>query len=318
MSGALGAWLLDEARAVGFDDAALVRADLGTPGAARVRAAAEGGALAALPWLQESVPVRADVTQLCPDAKTVLVVAVGYYAGDHDEHDDGEGARVSRYAWGGDYHMWVRKRLRKLRKRLLQRAPEGARVDVFCDVDAVLERSWAAAAGLGFVGKSALFIHRELGTWTFLGGLVTDVDLDAAAPAPLTDLCADCTLCLDACPTEAFRAPGVVDVARCLTTWTVERPHDDDGGLLAGEGWAFGCDVCQEVCPWNHTAPRTTRERFQPRAGHVRLEPTAGAPADLDGTPLARAGADGLERSARRALASAGAAAGEPDVAGER
>lgn len=302
----LGRWLLDEARELGFEDAALVRADLGTPRADDLRRAATEGHLRALPWLHDSVADREDITRHYPNAKAVLVVVQNYFAGHHEERasakDLESGAKVSRYAWGGDYHNSMRKRLRKLRTRLLQRAGEGAHVAVFNDLDPVLERAWAEAAGLGFIGKSNLFIHRRFGTWTFLGGLVTDVELDETRdPLPPHHLCGTCTRCLDACPTQAFVGPGVLDVARCLTTWNIERPLDDGAALLDGQGWVAGCDVCQEVCPWNRFERVSDDARYQPREGHVVIRPDA-VPDDLRGTPLARPGQKGLERSARRAL----------------
>lgn len=302
----IGPWLLEEARAIGFDDAALVRADMGTPGAEALLRAKEAGRLRALPWLEDTALERADIRRPFPRAATLLVVVQNYFTGHHEEHLPPEvlarSAKVSRYAWGGDYHNSMRKRLRKLRVRLLERLGEGAHVAIFNDTGPVLERSWAEAAGLGFVGKSNLFIHRRMGTWTFLGGLVTDVLLDESRdPLPPRDLCGRCTRCLDACPTGALTEPFALDIARCLTTWNIERPFDDDGGLVDGSGWAAGCDICQEVCPWNRFATRTEDPRYQAREGHVVLDPER-LPAELNGTPLARPGREGLERSARRAL----------------
>lgn len=300
----LASWILDEARRCGFDDAAMVRADLGTPRAAEVRELAAAGRFDALPWLRDSVPDRVDLSQAYPGARTVVVVLQRYFTGHHEDHASGtelrHGAKVSRYAWGGDYHGLMRKRLRKLRKRLLQEVSPAPEVWIFNDQDAVLERAWAEAAGLGFVGKSGLLISRAHGTWTFLGGLITDLDLCAPAPLPPHDLCGSCTRCLDACPTGAIVAPGQVDVAACLTTWNIE--HTEGGEeLLAGRGWAAGCDVCQEVCPWNRFAEPTAEPRYQPRVGHVVLTPGA-LPSDLEGTPLARPGPEGLARAVTLAL----------------
>lgn len=303
----LGEWLLAESRALGFDDGALVRADRGTPGAEALRAAAEQGRLGPLDWLRESVAVRADVQARYPGARTALVVVQTYFTGDHEEHASPEeltrGAKVSRYAWGGDYHKSMRRRLRKLRKRLLAEGGEDASVWIFNDVDPVLERAWAEAAGLGFIGKNAMFIHRRMGTWTFLGGLLTTLDLGAPDPAPPHRFCGSCTACLDACPTGALTEPGILDIARCLTTWNIEAPLAPEAAAkeLVGHGWAAGCDVCQEVCPWNRFERRSVDERFQPRPGHVVLEPGR-LPDDLEGTPLARPRKEGLEASVARAL----------------
>jgi epoxyqueuosine reductase len=297
----LGAWLLEEARGLGFDDAALVRADRGTPGGDALRRAAEAGRLGPLDWLVQSVEARADMGSRYPDARTVLVVVQNYYAGEHHDDDD-DAPKVSRYAWGRDYHNIMRRKLRKLRKRLLERSgsDDPRAVAVFNDADPVLERAWAEAAGLGFIGKSSLFIHRGLGTWTFLGGLVCKLELGAPEPQAPARFCGSCTACLDACPTDAFTGPGELDVARCMTTWTVERPDDDAGdALVAGSGWGVGCDICQEVCPWNRFQRVTDDGRFSPKPGHAALREGA-LPEDLAGTPLARVGAEGLAHNARR------------------
>jgi epoxyqueuosine reductase len=166
----------------------------------------------------------------------------------------------------------------------------------------VWERAWAEAAGLGFVGKSAMFIHRRRGTWTFLGGLVTDLELLPTGVAVEPSRCGTCTRCIDACPTQAITAPGQVDARRCLTTWNVERPlHPDaDHADLLGHGWAVGCDVCQEVCPWNRFQVLSPELRFSPRAGHVVVT-SESLPEDVQGTALARPGPVGVLLSVERA-----------------
>jgi epoxyqueuosine reductase len=299
------------AKALGFDDAAVVPADTALPDAEHVKDAVKEGRHGPLAWMAETLDQRVDLRVRLPWAKSVVVVVQSYYAGAHAEHvaELHGAAKVARYAWGHDYHNLLRRRLRKLRKTILDAAPPDAKCAPFLDVDAVLERAWAQAAGLGFIGKSAMFIHRELGTWTFLGGLATDVDLGPATRAPLaqqfTDLCGSCTACMDACPTHAITAPRTVDARRCLTTWNVEHADDARGDApeLVGHGWAVGCDVCQEACPWNRFAQHTTEPRLLPLAGHVAFAPDS-APTDVQGSPLARPGVDALPRLAARALTS--------------
>ena len=303
----LGAWLVDKARAEGFDDAGVVRIEGPPKDAPALQAAVASGRLLPFDWMARTLDQRMDVRVRMPSARSLLVVVQNYFTGDFEEHaatlDEGARARVariSRYAWGHDYHNVIRRRLRRLRTLLLEQAG-GGRVAPFNDVDAVFERAWAHAAGLGFIGKSAMFIHPKLGTWTFLGGLITDLDLCGdVAPKPLqTDLCGTCTACLDACPTQAITAPFVVDARRCLVTWNVEEATDPRGDALsAGSGWAVGCDVCQEVCPWNKFEQKTQEPRFQAR--HVFLDPHA-PPTDIEGTALARPGQDSLVHLAQRA-----------------
>ena len=296
---ALGRWLLDECAAMGFDDAGLAPVDGPIADAARLDEAAASGRMEPFPWWGETLDQRRDVRVRVHGAKTVLVVVQSYFAGHHDAAPSA--AKVARYAWGADYHNVQRRKLRKLRARLLTKAATPARVAPFGDVDAVADRAWAKAAGLGFVGKSGMFVSRKLGTWTFLGGLITDLDLHAPSRPPPTDLCGTCTACLDACPTQAIVAPGAVDARRCLTTWSVEEPRDARGEAFRGHGWAVGCDVCQEVCPWNRFERTTTEPKLLPRAGHTAIA-RGDVVDDVAGTPLARPGKDALPLLVERAL----------------
>ncbi|MBI1946726.1 MAG: tRNA epoxyqueuosine(34) reductase QueG [Deltaproteobacteria bacterium] len=306
MGAPLGAWLVARARAEGFDDAEVVPASTQLDDAPRLVEAVGAGRLAPFPWMAETLEQRTDLRRRLPWAVSVLVVVQSYFAGHHADLLDAAAlagkAKVSRYAWGGDYHGFLRRRLRRLRRALLDEAG-GGRCAPFLDVDAVCERAWAKAAGLGFVGKSGMLIHRGLGTWTFLGGLATDVNLGPCPRLPVADACGSCTACLDACPTQAITAPHVVDARRCLVTWNIEEAEDARGDApgMTGHGWAAGCDVCQEVCPWNRFAKRTTEARLHPRAGHVAFG-VDDAPTDVEGTPLARPGVEALPRLAARAL----------------
>lgn len=311
---ALGGWLKQRALAEGFDDAEVVPADTRIDDAPRLLEAVQAGRLDPFPWMATTLDQRLDLRRRLPWAVSVLVVVQSYFTGNHADYLADAAlagkARVSRYAWGSDYHGFLRRRLRRLRRALLEQAG-GGRCAPFLDVDAVLERAWAKVAGLGFIGKSGLLIHRGLGTWTLLGGLATDVDLGPCARPAVPDACGTCTACLDACPTNAITAPNVVDARRCLVTWNIEEAGDarGDAAELTGHGWAAGCDVCQEVCPWNRFAKRTAEERFLPRPGHVAFG-AGDAPRDVEGTPLARPGAEVLSRLAARALRARGSSEG--------
>ena len=258
-------------------------------------------------WMADSASRRVDVQESLPGARSVVVVAVSYYRPEPPEAPEAE-LRTARYAQGVDYHRWVRRRLRKLRLTLLELFP-GARVYPTVDTSPVLERAWAERAGVAWIGKSTMAIHPRLGTYTFLGTLITDAKLETSSPLP--DRCGSCTACLDACPTDAFPEPGVLDARKCISYWTLETREK----LLPADapelhGWVAGCDVCQEVCPWNKFALPSTEPRTEPRPGlrhpdsEVFAQPSGHEALTelIAGTALQRTGAEALRRNAARAL----------------
>ena len=206
---------------------------------------------------------------------------------------------IARYARGRDYHNVVLKPVRKLAAWLRER---GATVYAEVDAGAVMEKAWAQEAGLGWIGKNGCLIHERFGSWLLLGALVTDAELEADAPHP--DRCGDCALCLPACPTEAIREPRYVDSARCIAYHTIEHrePIPDEIARRAG-GRLFGCDACQDVCPWNRRAAPGTLVQLRPRTASLRVDDVLSltheqARQRFEGTPLLRAGRDGLVRTA--------------------
>jgi epoxyqueuosine reductase len=222
-----------------------------------------------------------------------------------DAPNPGHG-RVSCYAWGTqDYHTVLRDRLRALADVLHDIAPE-CRTRAVVDTAPLLERDAARRAGLGWFGKNTMLINKHVGSWFFLGAVLTDVLLEPDAPHE-TAHCGTCTRCLDACPTDAFVAPYVLDARKCISYLTIElrgRPIPEE--LRTGlDNWLFGCDVCQDVCPWNRKAPLSNDPAFQPRAD---LHPAECATfinlTDADfkerfgDTPLARPGRAGMARNA--------------------
>jgi epoxyqueuosine reductase len=202
-----------------------------------------------------------------PEVRSLVVVAMNYRTADPPAAVGPGQGRVARYAWGmADYHDVLRERLRRLARFLHERAP-GCRTRIAVDTAPLLERDFARRAGLGWFGKNTLLINKRQGSWLFLGALLTDVALAPDAPHESAH-CGTCTRCLEACPTDAFPAPYVLDAAKCISYLTIElRDQPIPDSLREGVGeWLFGCDVCQEVCPWNRKAPVSAEDRFQPRA----------------------------------------------------
>jgi epoxyqueuosine reductase len=279
---------------------------------------------------------RLDVDGILVGARSVVCLGVRYARA--DEASDGPIARsVARYARGRDYHRFVKKRLHRL-ARFVESLGDGVRARALCDIEPVLERAWAARSGLGFVGKNGLVITPGQGSYQLLGEVVTTL---ALAPGErMTERCGSCTRCLDACPTAAFVAPFVLDPRRCISYLTIEAKGLPPGDLRAGVGeHLFGCDVCQEVCPFNAGASvaiagdaaspfaPSAAMRERSLAGLVALDPAAWDAATL-GTPLRRTKHEGVARNAvivawnrldadagdRDALAVLAAAEGHPSA----
>jgi len=207
---------------------------------------------------------RASIDRVLPGARSVVCVALCYEPGRDAAHDARLG-RIARYAAGEDYHRVMRDRLGELGAFIQLELP-GARTLSYSDTGAILERDWAQRAGLGWIGKNTCALSPSLGSYFLLGEIVVDRSLAASAPF-LADHCGTCTRCIDACPTGAIVAPHRLDARRCISYLTIELrgPIPRELRPLVGD-WIFGCDVCQEVCPWNRFAPPAREARLQARA----------------------------------------------------
>ena len=267
------------ARALGFDRVGIAEAGP-TPGGERLRAWSERGYAGEMGFVTRRLPERLDPRRVLPGARSVIATALALpapAAGGSEGDDsagapDGPRARVARYARGDDYHAVLRDRLGALGAALEPLAGAPVAWRAYADTGPVQERAWAAQAGLGWIGKNACLLDRELGSHLLLGVVLTDLAL--APDAPQDDHCGACRACLDACPTGAFPAPGVLDATRCLSYATIEQRSGLPDALRPALGdWVFGCDVCQDVCPWNRRPdadarpdPLGLRARLAPRA----------------------------------------------------
>jgi len=267
----------------------------------------------AMDWLADNPDVRRDVDHpgILDGARSVIVCALSYHRA--ASAPPLPGARIARYAEGQDYHNFFRKRLRKLAAWI--RREFGAEARPMVDTAPVLERAWARRAGVGFVGKNGCIIAPGLGSFLLLGEVVTTLDLVPDPPAE--PRCGACTLCLDACPTAAFPKPWVLDARRCIAYLTIEQPDPIPEALRPALGdRLFGCDHCQDVCPFNRTAPPPAgahspfvdqgRWHGLTVADLVSLDAETFA-ARTEGSPLARPGRAGLARNAAIVLGNTGA-----------
>ena len=257
----------------------------------------QAGHAGSMGYLERRLEERLDPARVLPGARAAICVALNYYQG---EPADPSWRPVARYAWGRDYHEVIGPRLERLAAHLAEAA--GARSRGYVDTGPLLERDLAARAGLGWVGKNTMLLHPELGSWFFIGVLLTTADL--AMDAPLPDRCGTCRACLDACPTEAFVAPYVLDSRRCISYLTIEHRGEIDPALQPGlAGWQFGCDVCQTVCPWNRKAPESRHRDFLPEHAYPGADAVARMAdeevrAVFRGSAMLRAKPAGLRRNA--------------------
>ncbi len=308
---ALGDAVRVRALELGFDRVAIGPAGPPEHGAAFERWLAAGYA-GTMDYLERGRAERLDPERLLPGCRAVIAVALSYALDGDDPGWDG----VARYARGHDYHELMRPRLAALAEFVRAAAGPDVRCRAAVDTSAVLERDLAARAGLGWIGKNTNLLAAGLGSYFFIGIVLTTAELEPDGRAP--DRCGTCTACLDACPTRAFVSPYVLDARRCISYLTIEHRGDISEELRAGIGeWVFGCDVCQEVCPWNRKAEPAREPALAPAAPFGRLA----ALLDLDrdafrarfrGSAIGRAKRSGLLRNAAIVLGNRGDAGAVP------
>lgn len=254
-------------------------------------------------WMARDVRKRIDPREIFPQAHAVVVVALNYFT-PHQHQQTPTTGKVSRYAWGDDYHDVVKEKLLSLLAWIKKQAPH-AEGKVCVDIQPTMDKAWAVRAGLGWLGKHSNVITPEHGSWVFIGELFLNLDLDHDN-ARIEDHCGTCTLCIDACPTAAITEPYVVDSNKCISYATIELRAPELPEEMDLAGWLYGCDICQDVCPWNRFEQPTSETRFAPREGNVdveleeimKLTPERYA-ARYRGSAMKRAKLAGLQRNAR-------------------
>lgn len=264
----------------------------------------ENGYAGGMEYMSRDAHRRSEPDKSLPGAKTVISLAVNYFHPE-DEKPDYPAGKIARYAYGADYHKVIEKKLKKLSLYISQLSA-GAKVKAYVDTGPVLEKAFAKEAGLGFFGKNTNIITRNYGSWVFLASLLTDLELEFDAPH--TGACGSCRICIDACPTGALLGDYQLDARRCISYLTIESKDEHPDELKKGIGeWAFGCDICQSVCPYNFRAKTTTQPELyaNKRAGSwLNLEEIGRMDEDafsvtFQGSPLKRSKLTGLRRNAK-------------------
>jgi epoxyqueuosine reductase len=305
----LAAALKREAARLGFDACGISAAERLDDEARRLEQWLLEGRHGTMDWMENHFEKRVDPTRLVDGAESVVSVLHNYYQPIEPPGDPSTG-KISRYAWGDDYHDVMKEKLYLLYRWLQEEVGAEINGRVFVDSAPVMDKAWAKRSGLGWQGKHSNLLNREMGSFFFLGELVVSVPL--ATDGPMPDYCGSCTRCIDACPTDAIYEPYAVDANRCISYLTIEHDADDaPDELAAGVGnWIFGCDVCQDVCPWNQFAVATDEPRYLPGDnGRPDTDLREWAELNLEEfeqrfaeSPVTRATFDGFRRNVRTAL----------------
>jgi epoxyqueuosine reductase len=251
---------------IGFQKIGIVRADALLLERSNLEKWLADGFHGEMAWMNREPEKRTDPRILFPPARSVIVVALNYYTPHNHENEPNKG-KISRYAWGDDYHDVLKEKLRVLLDWIKTQHPEGEG-KICVDTAPIMDKAWAVRAGIGWLGKHSNVITTDYGSWIFIGEILLNIELEYDVEV-VSDHCGSCTICLDACPTSAIVEPYVVDSRKCLSYVTIELrsetfPVEIEDKL---EGWLYGCDICQDVCPWNRFEKPTNETRFEPRHG---------------------------------------------------
>ena len=212
-------------------------------------------------WMENHFEKRTDPRMLVPNSKSVISLLYNYYP---EENFDSQKLKISKYAYGEDYHFVIKDKLKTMMYAIKQQIGE-VEGRVFVDSAPVLDRAWAAKSGLGWIGKNSMLINKQQGSYYFIAELILNIELEYDRPT--TDHCGTCTACIDACPTDAIVEERVIDSNKCISYLTIELKENIPNAYKDQmEGWVFGCDICQDVCPWNRFSKPHSQDKFRPSA----------------------------------------------------
>lgn len=247
------------AKELGFESCGISKADFLESEAKPLEQWLKNGQHGEMAYMENHFDKRLDPRLLVPGAKSVVSLSYNYFQENWKPNPEN---KISMYASGTDYHYVIKDKLRLFVERINEEIGQ-VNGRVFVDSAPVLERAWAAKSGIGWVGKNSMLITKKTGSFYFLSQLIIDLELNE--DQPVTDHCGSCTACIDACPTDAIVADRVIDSNRCISYLTIELRNELPSDFANKmEGWAFGCDICQDVCPWNRFASQTKEEHFTP------------------------------------------------------
>jgi epoxyqueuosine reductase len=255
--------LIEYAKSLGFNDLGIAKVDLLSTEIENYKFWLHNGFNANMQWMEKNIDKREDISLILDNAKSVIVTAHSYYTGyNYPPKNEltGKSGKISRYAWGNDYHNIILVKLISIENYLLSKFPD-KKFKSYTDTGPILEKQWAKRAGIGWQGKNSLIISKELGSYFFIGVIISTLELEP--DLPVKDYCGTCKKCIDFCPTSAIIDDKKIDSNKCISYWTVEsKPGIEipENISINQKNWIYGCDICQEVCPWNNNKPILTSE----------------------------------------------------------
>lgn len=295
-------WIVEAAERMGFDACGIAQAAALEEESAHVEQWLEDGHEGEMGYLTRNKEKRYDPRLLVEGTKSIVTVLYNYFP--QQQIGDGEHYKIAKYAYGADYHEVLKRKMRQLLERIESQTGELEGTRVFVDSAPVLDRAWAVRCGLGFIGKNTTLIHPKKGSFFFIGHLFLPLELETTGQ-PLTNHCGRCTKCIDACPTGALEAPFHIDARKCISYLTIEYKGSLEGhDPKAFQGWMYGCDICQDVCPYNKFSLPNVEPEFLPSKRLVAMREDDWknlTKADFDAlfkhSAVQRAGFEGLKRN---------------------
>lgn len=293
--------VIQKAKSVGFDLIGFADAEILHTESKQLEEWLNKKYQAGMDYMERNFEKRKDVKHILPEAKSVISLGLNYYTPDQYSNENIQG-KISRYAWGKDYHLIIWNMLDELEQELKKIDPDFNSIS-YVDTGPIMDKAWAVRAGLGWLGKHTNVINRELGSWFFIANLITNCEFEYSEQIP--DFCGTCTACIDACPTNAIIQEYVVDANKCISYLTIENKKEiPDEFKDKFDNWLFGCDICQDVCPWNKKFPvETLIKDFHPQNKELELNDVLKMNEEefkvkFQNSPVKRTKLNGLKRNA--------------------
>lgn len=293
--------VIEKSKELGFDLIGFSKAEKLIDETSHLNGWIDSGYHAKMNYMERNLEKRFDVSAILPGAKSIISLALNYYTNDRYKEETGFG-KVSRYAWGKDYHLLIWEMLEILEEEFLE-IDSTFESKSYVDTGPVMDKVWAAKSGIGWQGKNSNIISREIGSWFFIATMITNYEFEYNDTVP--DFCGSCSACIDACPTQAIVKPYVIDSNRCISYLTIENREEINTEFKNKfQNWLFGCDICQDVCPWNKKfSSVTSKQDFNPVHKELKLEEIYTMDEEkfkeeFETSPIKRAKLSGLKRNA--------------------